>query len=350
MHVAISKKMPDTPCVLDQSTMHPMKNRLSLPFVVFGMTVALHAVAATDHASLMKAKKFAEAEKATSATLAQDPANAEAMAAKTEAILAAGRATRIEEAVKLSKQCVSTRPTYARCHLVEGKALGMKAMQGGMMAAMSYAGDIRDAFKKAVELDPRNMDARFSLLQFYIMAPGIVGGGTGKGEALAAQSSAINPEAGKLMLARLDAAADKLVKAEAAALAAKPGTDQELLDQQESLLVSIGFKHLSEKHFAEAARIFSDTQKRFPDSDDALYGQARVQQEQGKHREAVAVLEQVLVKTDRAHVYYRIGKSLQALGDNPKAVSAFEKALGFKDDLSSKMKSDAEVQLKALKG
>jgi len=327
-----------------------MKNHLSLPFAVLGMAITLHAAAATDHAALMKAKQFAEAEKAASAVLAQDPANAEAMAARTEAILGAGRAARIEEAVKQAKQCVATQPAYARCHLAEGKALGMKAMQGGMMAAMSYAGDIRDAFKKAVELDPRNVDARFSLLQFYIMAPGIVGGGTGKGETLAAQTSALNAEAGKLMLAKLDAAADKLAKAEAAALAAKPGTDRELLDQQEELLVSIGFKHLAEKRYAEAARIFNDTHKRFPDSDDALYGQARVQQEQGKHREAVAALEQVLAKTDRAHVYYRIGKSQQALGDKPKAVAAFEKALGFKDDLSSKMKSDAEDQLKALKG
>jgi tetratricopeptide (TPR) repeat protein len=334
-----------------QSTTTDMiKMHLSLPFAAFGLAIAMQASAATEHAALMKAKKYSEAEKAAAAVLAREPANAEAMAARTEAILASGRVIRIEEAVTQAKQCVATQPTYARCHLVVGKALGMKAMQGGMMSAMGYAGDIRDAFKKAVELDPRDLDARFSLLQFYIMAPGIVGGGTGKGETLATQTSAINAEAGKLMLAKLDAAGDKLAKAEAAALAVRTGTDQELLDQQEELLVGIGFNHLGQKRYAEAERIFNDTLKRFPDSDNVVYGKARLNQEQGKHREAIAALELVLAKLDRPHIHYRIGKSLQALGDKPKAVAAYEKALASKADLSSKMRSDAEDQLKALKG
>ena len=37
-----------------------------------------------------------------------------------------------------------------------------------------------------------------------------------------------------------------------------------------------------------------------------------------------------------------------ALGEKVKAVAAYEKALSFKAGLSSKMKSDAEAQMKAL--
>lgn len=324
--------------------------RLTAASAALALLLAMQPASASEYSALMKAKKFAEAERAASAKLAQEPANAEAMAARTEAILAAGNESRIEEAVKQAEQCVAAHAANARCHLVVGKALGSKAMHGGMMSAMGYAGTIRDSFKKAVELDPRNQDARFSLLQFYMMAPGIVGGGTGKAETLATQTGAINAEAGKLMQATLDLAADKLVKAEAATMAARPGIDEELLERQEGLLFGIGMKYLAEKKFADGERVLRDAQKRFPDGDLALYGLSRASQEQGKHREALTVLEQVLVKTPRPHIHYRIAQSLQALGDKAKAAAAFEKALAFKSGLSKKMRSDAEEQLKALKG
>lgn len=326
------------------------KSNLVLSGVVAALLLAMQPASASEYRALLKAKKYPEAERAASARLAQEPANAEAMAARTEAILAAGNDNRIEEAVKQAEQCVAAQPNNAGCHLVLGKALGSKAMHGGIMSAMGYAGTIRDSFKKAVELDPRNVDARFSLLQFYMMAPGIMGGGTGKAETLAAQTSAVNPEAGKLMLANLALSDDQAAKAEAGALAVRAGADDALLERQEELLVNIGMKYFSQKKYAEAERVFRDTLKRFPDSDNAPYGIARVQQEQGKHREALAGLEQLLVKLPRPHVQYRIAQSLQALGDKAKAMAAYEKALASTSGLPKKMRTDAEVQLKTLKG
>jgi len=327
-----------------------MKTTLLMPVAVAGLLFASGAMGATPYDVLMKAKKYPDVEKMAAAALVQDPANVEAMAARIEAILAAGRSERIEEAVKLAQQCVAVKPADARCHLELGKALGSKAMNGGMMSAMGYAGDIRNAFKKAVELDPRNLDARFSLLQYYLMAPGIVGGGTGKAETLTAQTTALHAEAAKLMQAKIDLAADNLAKAEAAALAVRAGSDDELADQQQETLASIGFRHLSQKRVAEAERVFNETVKRFPDADNAVYGQARAFQEQGKHKEALAILEPMLRNDDRAYIHYRIAKSLQAVGDKQRAKAAFEKALSLKADLPKPMKSDAEDQLKALKG
>jgi tetratricopeptide (TPR) repeat protein len=327
-----------------------MTSRLFAAGATLALLLAMQPAGANDYSALMKAKKYPEAERAASAKLAQEPANAEAMAARVDAILAAGNETRIEEAVKQAEQCVAAHAAHADCHLALGKALGSKAMNGGMMSAMGYAGTIRDSFKKAVELDPRKLEARFSLLDFYMMAPGIMGGGTGKAEALVAQSTPVNAEAGKLMQAMLDLAAEKFAKAEAGAVAARPGTEQELLDRQEGLLLNIGIKYLADKKLADAERMFRDAQKRFPDSDMAPYWIARILQEQGKHREALAGLELVLVKTAKPHVHYRIGQSLQALGDKTKAAAAYEKALAFKSGMSKKMRSDAQDQLKSLKG
>jgi tetratricopeptide (TPR) repeat protein len=305
---------------------------------------------ADDYKALLKAKKFTEVERAASARLAQEPANADAMVARTTAILSSGDEKRIPEAVKQAEQCVAANAANARCHIALGNALGAKSLNGGMMSAMSYAGTIRDAFKKAVELDPRNVDARMSLMQFYVIAPGIMGGGTSKAEALTAQTAPLLPEAAKLMQAMLDLKDDKIAKAEAGILAVRPGTDEDLQDAQEGQLVGMTARYIGDKKFADAERVARETLKRFPDSETAPYMLARVQQEQGRHREAIAGFEQVLAKSARPHIHYRIGQSLQALGDKAKAIAAYEKALAAKSGLPKKQRSDAEDQLKALKG
>ena len=332
----------------------PERNQMTPHLTKTGLTLALllafGAASADDYSALLKAKKYAEVEKMASAKLAQEPANAEAIAGKVDAILASSGDERLAEAVKLAEQCVAANPSNAICHLTLGKALGKKAMSGGMMSAISYAGNIRDAFKKAVELDPKNLEARFALLQFYVIAPGFMGGGASKAESLVAQTMVLNPEAGKLMTAMVDVTEGRLPKAESLAASARPGADPELLDQHESLYINIGVKFITDKKHADGERVFRDGLKRFPDSDNFPLMIARAQQEQGKHREALAALEHIMAKRPRASVQYRIGQSLQALGEKPRAVTAFEKALALKPALPKKLRSDAEEQLKALKG
>ena len=55
--------------------------------------------------------------------------------------------------------------------------------------AASLAGKVREEFD-AVRLDPNNVDARSDLGEFYLEAPGIVGGGRDKAEA---QAKALAP-------------------------------------------------------------------------------------------------------------------------------------------------------------
>ena len=165
-------------------------------------------------------------------------------------------------------------------------------MSAGIMSAMGYAGTIRDAFKKAVELDPQNMEARFALQSYYMHAPAIVGGGTGKARSLAEQTASINADAAKVMAARLDAADDKLAKAEASVLSMATSSNDAVADGQRDLLVNLGNKYMADKRYADSERVYREAQKRFPDSESVVYGIARVQQEQGKHREAIAGMEQ----------------------------------------------------------
>ncbi|MES2324387.1 MAG: tetratricopeptide repeat protein [Pseudomonadota bacterium] len=316
--------------------------------IVLGLMTASQAFAADEYTALLRAKKFAEVEKLATAKLAQEPGSVSAMAARTSAIMG-GDEGRIEEAVKQAEQCVALQPKAAPCHEALGSALGTKAMSAGIMAAMGYIGTIKESFLKAVELDPKDYSARYSLLQFYMMAPRIAGGGMGKAEALAKETAAQNPDGAKLMLAVIAAQEDELAKAEAGAMAIKPGSDEDVMQRHEDLLSNIAGRFMRDNKFADAERVMREAQKRYPDSVTVPYMAGRVQQELGKHKEALALFEQTLAKYPKPWVHYRMAQSLKAMGDKAKAIAAYEKATAFKAGLSKKMREDAEVQLKALK-
>src|SRR3982750_4798012 len=72
-----------------------------------------------------------------------------------------------DAAVSLLEKAVAQSPNSAEAHYYLGGAYGAKAQQGGMFGAMSIAGKVKEEFEKAVALNPRYVDARFGLVEFY---------------------------------------------------------------------------------------------------------------------------------------------------------------------------------------
>lgn len=313
------------------------------------LSATAQAAAPNEYDALLHAKKYAEAEKLALARLAQDPGNAEAMAARSNAIIGL-EPVRIDEAVNQAEKCIAAHPANGKCHLALGQALGTKAMIKGIMASLGSAGTIRDSIKKAVELDPADVEARFTMLDFYMMAPFVVGGGKGKAETFARETASVNAEAGKLMTAKLLLQGGDIAKAEAAAVAVRPGSDADLLDRHEDFLSALAAHYISEKKYADAERVLRDSLKRYPASGGLGFMSGRLQQEQGKHREAIAAFELVAANMPRPYVFYRLGKSFQTVGDKAKAIASYERAVAAKSGLPPSQRSDAEQQLKALRG
>ena len=75
-----------------------------------------------------------------------------------------------------------------------GRAYGLKANRAGPLSGFSLARKVRDAFEAAVRLNPANGDAFDDLGEYYLEAPGIVGGGIDRAVALAAQGNTTLPE------------------------------------------------------------------------------------------------------------------------------------------------------------
>ncbi len=92
-----------------------------------------------------------------------------------------------DAAAALFEKAVTQNPKSAEAHYWLGSAYGSQAQKASIFGQASLVGKTRDEFVKAVELDPNHLDARFGLLQYYVFAPGIMGGSYDKAFAQAAE-------------------------------------------------------------------------------------------------------------------------------------------------------------------
>jgi Flp pilus assembly protein TadD len=90
-----------------------------------------------------------------------------------------------KKATEFLEKAVAASPAESDYELWLGRAWGRRAENGRWMMAVSYASKARQCFEKAVVLDPRNHEAKNDLFEFYLNAPGFLGGGMDKAEAAA---------------------------------------------------------------------------------------------------------------------------------------------------------------------
>jgi tetratricopeptide (TPR) repeat protein len=65
-----------------------------------------------------------------------------------------------------------------------GRAYGRRAESGNPLIAPHYASKARQMFERAVSMDPKNGEAINDLFDYYLEAPGFLGGGLDKAQAL----------------------------------------------------------------------------------------------------------------------------------------------------------------------
>ena len=94
-------------------------------------------------------------------------------------------------------------PQNSLYHLWLGRVYGEKADHAGFLAAAGLAKKVRIAFERAVELDPKSSEARTDLAEFYLEAPGIVGGGKDKARAQGDALMPLNPGMAHWVAARI---------------------------------------------------------------------------------------------------------------------------------------------------
>ena len=108
-----------------------------------------------------------------------------------------------DHAISAGEKAVSLSPDKSNYHLWLGRAYGEKADASSFFSAAGLAKKVRASFERAVELDGSNVPARSDLAEFYMEAPGVMGGGQDKARAQAEALLKTAPAKGHWVLGRL---------------------------------------------------------------------------------------------------------------------------------------------------
>lgn len=99
----------------------------------------------------------------------------------------------IDNSVRECEQAVAIAPTSSENQMWMGRAYGLKASNASPFSALGLAKKVRQSFERATQLDPANIPAAAALGEFYIAAPGLVGGGLDKAQRVADQLQQLSP-------------------------------------------------------------------------------------------------------------------------------------------------------------
>jgi tetratricopeptide (TPR) repeat protein len=94
-------------------------------------------------------------------------------------------------------------PDNGLYHLWLGRIYGEKADRASFLTAAGLAKKVRSEFERAVEFAPESWEARTDLAEFYLEAPGIVGGSKDKARAQADLLAPQNPAMAHWVKARI---------------------------------------------------------------------------------------------------------------------------------------------------
>lgn len=109
-----------------------------------------------------------------------------------------GHAKKWDGALGYYETLKELKPSEANYHYKYGGALAMKAKESNKFKALGMIGDVEDAFKKAIELNPKHIEARWALVELYLQLPGIVGGSERKAQKYASELMALSAVDGYL--------------------------------------------------------------------------------------------------------------------------------------------------------
>jgi tetratricopeptide (TPR) repeat protein len=143
--------------------------------LVLGISLSAFAQSVEEGVALFNKGRLGEAKSTFEAVLKQNENSAEAH--YRLGLIFLSRQYRNEgDAVDHMERAVEISPASADYQYGLGAAYGMKAQNAGVIKQAFLAPKVRKAFEKAVELNPKLVEAHVGLAQYYWRAPGIMGG------------------------------------------------------------------------------------------------------------------------------------------------------------------------------
>jgi len=174
-----------------------------------------------------------------------------------------------KKATEILEKSAAADATNSDTYLWLGRAWGRRAETSTVLTAPGHASRARQNFEKAVELNPQNLEALSDLFEYYLEAPGLLGGGFDKAQAVAGKMAAIEPAEGFWARAKLAEKRKEFRSAEEQlrnAIEASP--------QQVGRVIDLARFFIKHGRFQEADQSLAKAEKIAPDSPRLLYVKA----------------------------------------------------------------------------
>lgn len=159
-----------------------------------------------------------------------------------------------------------------------GRAFGRRAETSGPFTAPVYASKARQSFEEAVALDANNGEALNDLFDYYLEAPGFLGGGYNKAEAVAKRIAEHNEAEGHFAQAQL---ADKRKQYDTAEEQLRRAMD--LAPHQVGRVLDLARYMAHHGHIQESEAAFDKAEHMAPHDPRVLFARARVYVEQRRN-------------------------------------------------------------------
>jgi tetratricopeptide (TPR) repeat protein len=195
-----------------------------------------------------------------------------------------------KKATEFLEKAVALEPNHPQSLLWLGRAFGRRAETSGPFTAPGYAHKARQMFERSVALDPSNKDATGDLLDFYLTAPGFLGGGLHKAQELVARIAQSDPAEGHYAQAQLDDRRKEYTAAEEHLRRAA-----ELAPRQVGRLLDLANYVSKRGRIKESDALFEQAMRMAPDNPKVLFERADAYiKERRNLEEARALLERYL--------------------------------------------------------
>jgi len=240
----------------------------------------------------------------------------------------------LDGALPLAEKALSLDANNARYHLLIAEICIQQGQKAGIFKGLGLARRFRDEASKAASLDPKSIDARESLMEYYFEAPGMAGGDKKKAWALADEIEKIDAARGLLAQATLAGKEKNIGKQDELyqkALAAAPH-DPQVLREAAGFYVSDASKKydLAEKYSLEALKLNEDRAAPY-----VILGVVYASAERWKDLDELVARAQENIPDDFG-VHYQAAKVLLTTGkDLPRAERYLRKYLTIEPEAGS---------------
>ena len=239
-----------------------------------------------------------------------------------------------DQAIEALKKACELNNKHSECYHQLGEAYIAKLQQVSWIKKLPYSNRALSALQKSVALNPGNLDARVSLAEFYMNAPGIAGGSMKKAFAQAEVISKQNRQRGILLKADIYVKDERYKEAEAAYQEAVTLTPRDA-----SVIFRLGLFYQVSAQYSKAFETFEKTLALNPEHKPTLYqlGKTCVLWKQNLDRglETLGLYTQQPAPRNyisHASAYWRIGMLYELKGDPITARASYETALRLNPD------------------